>query len=85
MSDGYGPKAAAGPSPGDTPRDAVIRVIRSAGKIARIDIAKQLGISPATVTALTGDLMASGLIEEVTTLPRPASWQDLPRGRPRVA
>ncbi|MEL7415760.1 MAG: ROK family protein, partial [Pseudomonadota bacterium] len=36
-------------------------------------------------TAITGDLMASGLIEEVTTLPRASAGQDLPRGRPRVA
>ncbi|THH38591.1 ROK family transcriptional regulator [Aliishimia ponticola] len=61
-------------------RRRVLETIRRVGKIARIDIAQETGLSPATVTAATSDLMNAGLIEEVA--------QDLggtvKRGRPRV-
>ena len=56
-------------------------MIRDADQIARIDIAAQTGVSPATVTALTSELLAAGLIEEV----RSDSEKPSGRGRPRVA
>ena len=63
-------------------RRQVLSVIRKAGQIARIDIASQISGSPATVTAITAELLEEGLIEEhmPETPPRSAA-----RGRPRVA
>jgi len=66
----------------DNGRQQVIGVIRHAGKIARIDIAQETGVSPATVTAITSDLIQANLIEEVAPT---ASKGDTRRGRPRVA
>jgi transcriptional regulator of PTS gene len=63
-------------------RRQVLRVIRRAGQIARIDIAMQTGVSPATVTSITSDLIGAGLVEEVSPA---ADKGDGKRGRPRVA
>ena len=63
-------------------RMQVFDAIRQAGRIARIDIAKQIGASPATVTAFSSDLLSQGLIEEVVPEAQPAETR---RGRPRVA
>ena len=63
-------------------RQQVFDAIRGAGRIARIDIARETQVSPATVTAITSELLGAGLIEEVTP------EEDRPgakRGRPRVA
>lgn len=66
----------------DRTRQEVIALIRSAGEIARIDIAARSGVSPATVTAITQEMIRAGLIEEVA----PGSSQSSSgRGRPRVA
>ena len=63
-------------------RHQVLNTIRSAGSIARIDIARQTQVSPATVTAITSELLGAGLIEEI----EPSSEQGVAkRGRPRVA
>ena len=43
-------------------RVAVLRLIGSSGPIARVQIAEQLGLSPATVTAVTRQLLDHGLI-----------------------
>ena len=63
-------------------RMQVFDAIRQAGRIARIDIAKQIGASPATVTAFSSELLSQGLIEEVVPEDQPAETR---RGRPRVA
>ena len=60
-------------------RQQVFERIRAAGRIPRAELARELGISPASVTALTADLIAMGMIAETT---REA---DGARGRPRVA
>lgn len=60
----------------------VLDAIRAAGEIARIDISDATGLSPATLTAITSDLLQTGLIEEII----PESKVSQPRrGRPRVA
>ncbi len=41
-------------------RVAVLRLIGSSGPIARVQIAEQLGLSPATVTAVTRQLLDHG-------------------------
>lgn len=63
-------------------RQSVLSVIRTAGQIARIDIARATSLSPATVSAITSDLIRAGLIEEITSAPGSTSAV---RGRPRVA
>lgn len=62
-------------------RRQVFDLIRKAGRIARVDLARETGISPATVTTITAELIRDGLIEEVA----PDNGRaDLRRGRPRV-
>ena len=61
-------------------RRALLQQIRLSGRIPRIELADKTGISRATVTTITAELLQSGLIEEV---PR-ADGGDARRGRPRV-
>ncbi|PPB82671.1 putative NBD/HSP70 family sugar kinase [Albidovulum inexpectatum] len=62
-------------------RQQVFERVRAAGSIPRVQVAKELGISPATVTTLTSELIEMGLLEEVD-VPRES---DSGRGRPAVA
>jgi predicted NBD/HSP70 family sugar kinase len=62
-------------------RQQVFEQVRAAGQIPRIQVAKDLGISPASVTTLTQELRELGLIEEVSA----ARDGDAGRGRPAVA
>ncbi len=62
-------------------RQQVFDRIRAAGLIPRVQLAKDLGVSPASVTTLTSELIECGLIEEVAA-PRDS---DSGRGRPAVA
>ena len=62
-------------------RQQVFERVRSAGLISRVQVSKDLGVSPASVTTLTSELIEAGLIEEIAA-PRDA---DSPRGRPAVA
>ncbi len=61
-------------------RQQVFEHVRACGQVPRVDVAKTLGISPGSVTALTSDLIQAGLITEVET---PHDGQT--RGRPPVA
>jgi transcriptional regulator of PTS gene len=63
-------------------RQHVFDAIRQAGRIARIDIARETQVSPATVTAITSELLSAGLIEEITP---EGDRTGAKRGRPRVA
>lgn len=67
--------------PRDAGRLAVLDTIRSSEGIARIDIAEATGVSPATVTSITADMLAAGLIEEILPEEKTAGSR---RGRPRV-
>ena len=62
-------------------RQQVFELVRAAGLIARVQVAKDLGISPASVSTLTSELIEVGLIEEVAT----RRDGDIGRGRPAVA
>jgi predicted NBD/HSP70 family sugar kinase len=53
----------------DVNRSAVLRLIGHSGPISRADIARQLGVSPGTVTALTRTLISSGLVRPMETVP----------------
>ncbi len=81
-----GPAEGCGPltSPdAETPRSLrqqVFEHVRAAGLAPRVDVAKALGVSPASVTAIAAELIEAGLIAEVAT-PR----GDSARGRPPVA
>jgi len=78
--EGFGP---IGPGVGATaPRlkRKVYDTIRAHGALSRLDVARHLDISPATVTAAVSELSASGLLKEVEGAPRTSG-----RGRPPVA
>jgi predicted NBD/HSP70 family sugar kinase len=62
-------------------RQQVFELVRAAGLIPRVQVAKDLGVSPASVTTLSSELIEAGLIEEVAA-PREG---DAGRGRPAVA
>jgi predicted NBD/HSP70 family sugar kinase len=63
-------------------RQQVFERIRAAGALPRVQVAKDLGVSPASVTGAVADLIAAGLVEEVAPA-RPEA--DTGRGRPPVA
>ncbi|MFN6951057.1 MAG: ROK family protein [Albidovulum sp.] len=63
-------------------RQQIFERVRAAGYMPRVQVAKELGVSPASVTTLTSELIEMGLLEEVAT-PRDAG--DGGRGRPAVA
>jgi predicted NBD/HSP70 family sugar kinase len=62
-------------------RQQVFDRVRAAGLIPRVTLARQLNVSPATVTTITQELIETGLIEEVAA-PRDS---EPGRGRPAVA
>jgi predicted NBD/HSP70 family sugar kinase len=62
-------------------RQQVFERVRAAGLIPRVQLAKDLGVSPASVTTITSELIDSGLIEEIAA----ARDGEVVRGRPAVA
>lgn len=64
-------------------RQQVFEHIRAAGRTARADVARALGISAGSVTQITQDLIGLGLLREVEGSPREA--RESGRGRPPVA
>ncbi|WP_417813100.1 ROK family protein [Thalassospira alkalitolerans] len=72
----------------DTPRQpsqiAILRFLRVHGPAARIDIGNATGLSPATVTSLTADLIAQGLVQETQSAATSTGSQGTTRGRPKV-
>lgn len=62
-------------------RQQVFERVRASGLVPRVQLAKDLGISPASITTITSELIDIGLIEEVAA-PRAG---DGGRGRPAVA
>jgi predicted NBD/HSP70 family sugar kinase len=62
-------------------RQQVFDRVRASGLVPRVQLAKELGVSPASVTTITSELIEAGLIEEVAAPRDP----ELGRGRPAVA
>jgi predicted NBD/HSP70 family sugar kinase len=62
-------------------RQQVFELVRAAGLIPRVQLAKDLGVSPASVTTISSELIEAGLIEEVA-VPRDG---EAGRGRPAVS
>ncbi|MBB5787630.1 ROK family transcriptional regulator [Jiangella mangrovi] len=54
---------------GDLTRSAVLAALGTSGPLSRTDIARMLGVSPATVTQIVKDLVARGLVAEVEHRP----------------
>ncbi len=65
-------------------RRAVLAAIRRLRRAARVDLARDTGISAATVTSITAELVAEGLVEEVLDAAPEAGERGGARGRPRV-
>ena len=64
-------------------RQQVFEHVRASGRAARADVARALGISAGSVTALTSDLIGLGLLREVGGHAR--EGRESGRGRPPVA
>jgi predicted NBD/HSP70 family sugar kinase len=59
-----------GPTPrGDLVPSGIVGLLGTRGPSSRVDIARSLGISPATVTQVTKDLIARGMVEELASVP----------------
>ncbi len=63
-------------------RQQIFERVRAVGLMPRVQVAKELGISPASVTTITSELIELGLLEEVTVPREPG---ETGRGRPPVA
>ncbi len=61
-------------------RQRLFEHLRAAGEASRADLSRLLAISPASVSAISAELLAAGLVEEVDGASR-----DSTRGRPPVA
>ncbi|MEM7469989.1 MAG: ROK family protein [Pseudomonadota bacterium] len=79
-SAGCGPVLQAGPSFVKPLRQQVFERVRAVGQAPRVSLAKDLGISPGSITQISSELIAAGLVEE-TEPDHDAST----RGRPPVA
>lgn len=62
-------------------RRLLLREISQHGPLPRIDLSERTGISRATVTSVTAELIDGGLVEEV---PRDIRTDESSRGRPRI-
>ncbi len=65
-------------------RARILRLLRIHGRLARIDLARLIGLSPATVSSITADLMKDGLVREVPGEEGQAGEGERARGRPKV-
>ena len=65
----------------DLNRVAILRLIGASGPVARTSIARRLGLSPATVTSITRELLERGIVREADHAPsnggRPAVLLEL--------
>ncbi|MCA0940110.1 ROK family protein [Yangia mangrovi] len=62
-------------------RQQVFEHVRALGRVPRVQVAKDLRVSPASVTTITSELIETGFLEEVQA----ARVGDSGRGRPAVA
>jgi predicted NBD/HSP70 family sugar kinase len=59
-----------GPAPrGDLVPSGIVGLLGTQGPISRAEIARVLGLSPATVTQVTKDLIGRGIVEELESVP----------------
>jgi predicted NBD/HSP70 family sugar kinase len=60
-------------------RHRILQAVRLHGPLARVDLGSIVGLSPASISAITGELMRDGLIREM-----PGMDAGRGRGRPKV-
>lgn len=60
-------------------RHRILQAVRLHGPLARVDLGSIVGLSPASVSSITGELIRDGLIREV-----PGTDAERGRGRPKV-
>ncbi|HEY1722547.1 MAG TPA: ROK family protein [Magnetospirillaceae bacterium] len=65
-------------------RDRLLRLLRVHGQMARIDLARLVGLSPATVSAISSELLQNGLVREVEADDDSDANGSRGRGRPKV-
>ena len=80
VSSGCGPLLALPQDDTRPLRQQVFEQVRANGQMPRMDVARKLNISPGSVTTITSDLIARGLLQEVEDSHRGPS-----RGRPPIA
>lgn len=79
LTKGIGPLLSSARSHNKPLSQQVFEKIRSSGRISRSDAAKDLGVSPGSVTSIVASLMDAGLVRE-----NPSVHRDMVRGRPPV-
>ena len=77
---GCGPIRPESEAPATSLRHRIFECVRAAGEISRIDVAKHLRVSPASVTPLVAELLERGVLQERSDPTRGSA-----RGRPPVA
>jgi predicted NBD/HSP70 family sugar kinase len=65
-------------------RGLVLSAVRRSGPLARVELGRVTGLSPATISAITGDLLAERILMTAAIDDR-VDQRPLGRGRPRVA
>mgnify|MGYP003840719741 CR=1 FL=1 len=76
---GYGPILPVLGRDTTTLRQQIFEYVRAAGRAARADVTRALGISAGSATTLTADLIARGMLREVEGLAR--GGHELPHAR----
>lgn len=79
-SSGCGPLLPTGSADAKPLRQQIFEHVRGAGRAARADVTRALGISAGSATTLTADLISAGLLREVE-----GQTREKGRGRPPVA
>lgn len=81
---GCGPRLSSANDQTQSLKRQVFDTLRASGTISRVDLARKLDISPATITAISADLIKSGFIEEALVQKPNAKETNTGRGRPPV-
>ncbi|MEL6919670.1 MAG: ROK family protein [Pseudomonadota bacterium] len=79
---GCGPLDTGGHLGTTSTKQQIYEFIRAQGEVARVDISKHVGISAGSVTTITAELIAAGLVNEVAGTARES---EAVRGRPPVS
>jgi predicted NBD/HSP70 family sugar kinase len=80
VTTGCGPQLQSSGGIRGTLKQRIFEFVRANGRAARTDVCRALDISPGSATTLTADMIESGYLREVASVPREAG-----RGRPPVA
>lgn len=81
---GCGPSLSSTPDQTQPLKRQVFDALRANGTIARVDLARKLDISPATITSISADLIRNGFIEEALLKKTDTKDVTIGRGRPPI-